>query len=222
MHLERAACVLLATVLTVPGAAQVSTRSERANSAAPSGMVKATVDVNSLLARVEQTASAASLEIAQLRIEKWKGDKGFKQQSQENADRLLRNLTAALPTILSAVRTAPNDFAANFKLYRNLGALYDVMASLAESAGAFGPKEDFEALANQASSLEAARRALGDRLENLAVQKDLEIARLRSQLRVQSGAAAPKRIVVDDTASRKPAPKKPTPAKKPAAVPPKT
>jgi hypothetical protein len=185
-------------------------------------MVKATVDVNSLLARVEQTASAASLEIAQLRIEKWKGDKGFKQQSQENADRLLRNLTAALPTILSAVRTAPNDFAANFKLYRNLGALYDVMASLAESAGAFGPKEDFEALANQASSLEAARRALGDRLENLAVQKDLEIARLRSQLRLPtSGAAVPKRIVVDDTATKKPALKKPRPAKKPATVPPK-
>jgi hypothetical protein len=96
------------------------------------------------------------------------------------------------------------------------------MASLAESAGAFGPKEDFEALANQASSLEAARRALGDRLENLAVQKDLEIARLRSQLRLPtSGAAVPKRIVVDDTATKKPALKKPRPAKKPATVPPK-
>ena len=45
----------------------------------------------------------------------------------------------------------------------------------------------------------AARRALGDRLENLAAQKDAEIARLRSQLRLPpSGAMAPKRIVVDD------------------------
>jgi len=216
MHLERACCLLLALALTVPGTAQVTSRAEPANSA-PAGMARPVVDVNSLLARIEQTASAASLEIAQLRIEKWKGDKSFKQQSQENADLLLRNLTAALPTIVSAVRRSPNDFTASFKLYRNLGALYDVMASLAESAGAYGPKNDFEALANQASSLDAARRVMGDRLENLAAQKDAEIARLRSQLRLPpSGATAPKRIVVDDTA-----PKRSTKKKKPATTTPK-
>jgi hypothetical protein len=223
MHFERAAGLLLAMVLTVSGTAQDVYRTEPANSGSPAGMARPVVDVNSLLARIEQTASAASMEIAQLRIEKWKGDKSFKQQSQENADLLLRNLTAALPAIVSAVRRAPNDFAASFKLYRNLGALYDVMASLAESAGAYGPKDDFEALAKQAESLDAARRAFGDRLEELAAQKDAEIARLRSQLRLPpSGAAAPKRIVVDDTASKKPASKKPTPAKKPAPAPTQT
>lgn len=216
MYSASACCLLLATALTVTSAAQVTSRAEPANASASAGMARAVVDINSLLAHIERTAQTASLEIAQLRIEKWKGDRGFKRQSQENAELLLRNLTAALPSIVSDVRRAPADFTASFKLYRNLGALYDVMASLAESAGAYGPKDEYEILANEASRIDAARRTMGDRLENLAAQKDAEIARLRNQLQGRSRTGAPKRIVVDDTA-----PKKSTKKKKPAATTPK-
>src|SRR5437899_10752157 len=91
------------------------------------------VDVQNILAKIDQTAQAAALDIAKLRIEKWKTDSKDKQQAQSNADSLQRNMTAALPTLTAGVRSAPQDFAANFKLYRNLNALYDVLKSLTES-----------------------------------------------------------------------------------------
>src|SRR5437879_4121121 len=96
------------------------------------------VDLQNTLAKVDQSAQAAAMDIARLRIEKWKADSSEKRQAQSNAESLQRNMTAALPTLTSAVRTAPQDMAANFKLYRNLSALNDVLKSLTESAGAFG------------------------------------------------------------------------------------
>jgi len=41
-----------------------------------------------------------------------------------------------------------------------VGALYDVLANLAESAGAFGSKDEYQSLTNDASSVEKARRDL--------------------------------------------------------------
>jgi hypothetical protein len=174
------------------------------------------VDLQNTLAKVDQTAQAAALDLARLRIEKWKADGREKQQAQSNAESLQRNLTAALPTLTAAVRNSPQDFGANFKLYRNLSALNDVLKTLTESAGAFGPKQDFESLAQYAEAFDDYRRTLGDYLENLAVAKEAELNRLRAQARgAQSNVApAPKKVIVDDD---QPAPKKKAPRKKPPA-----
>ena len=125
-----------------------------------------------------------------------------------------------MPTLVSQVQASPSDFAANFKLYRTLGVLYDVMSSLAESAGAFGSKNEFEPLASDLNRIDQARRAVGDRLEVLARAKDAEIARLQDQVKAARAAvpAVPKKIIVDedDGAQRKPAKK--TTRKKPPAT----
>jgi len=121
-----------------------------------------------------------------------------------------------MPTIVARVQASPNDFAANFKLYRNLDVLYDVLASLAESTGAFGSRNEFEPLAADLNQIDQARRALGDRLEALASAKDAEIARLQGQAKpVRAAASAkPKKVIVDDE-DKKPAKKT---AKKPTAA----
>src|SRR5208283_1400409 len=98
------------------------------------------------LDKLQAAASQADIDIGHMRIEKWKADGESKRQAQSNADSVQRNLTSALPGLIEAVRSAPQDLNAEFKLYRILNALYDVMGSLAESAGAFGPKGDYEAL----------------------------------------------------------------------------
>ena len=105
----------------------------------------------------------------------------------------------------TAVRTAPQDLAAKFKLYRNLNALYDVFKTLAESAGAFGSKQELESLAPYAESFDQHRRSLADYMENLAASKDAELNRLRTQARTQPAPAAPKKVIIDDD---QPAPKK--------------
>ena len=156
------------------------------------------------LDRLQAAALQATTDISHMRIEKWKVDGESKRQAQSNADSVQRNLTSALPGLIEGVRSAPQDLSAEFKLYRNLNALYDVMGTLAESAGAFGPKSDYEALAEQFQVIASVRRDLGDALERLTAATQTELTQLRGQVRAQQQVAAtptapPKKVVVDDT-----------------------
>lgn len=181
------------------------------------------------LDRLQASADATSQAISRIRVERWKADNSSKQQAQANAESIQRNLTAALPGMIEGVRGAPQDLAMEFKLYRNVNALYDVMSSLTESTGAFGPKSDYEALAKQLDVFDSVRRNLADRVEELASSTQSELGQLKIQLRAAQQAAAaaaaavpPKKIVIDDNAPEKKTPnatKKKPPAKKPAPVP---
>ena len=170
------------------------------------------------LDRLQAAASQATLDLGHLRIDKWKADGDSKRQAQANADSVQRNLTSALPGLIDAVRAAPQDLNAEFKLYRNLNALYDVFASLTEATGAFGPKGDYEALAQQLETFDSVRRNLGDALEQLTSSTQSEVVQLRTQVRAYQQAAAaapPKKVIVDDT---QPAKKTVHKKKKPAAA----
>ena len=154
------------------------------------------------LDRLQAMSSATNGAISQMRIEKWKADGNSKRQAESNAESIQRNLTSALPGMISDVRSSPQNLASEFKLYRNLNALYDVMSSLTESAGAFGPKGDYEALAQQLDSLDGIRRSLGDALEQLSASTQSQLDQLRAQVRTlqaQAQAAPVKKVIVDDT-----------------------
>ena len=160
--------------------------------------------VFSQLDQLQAVSSAMNGAISQLKIDKWKADGNSKRQAESNAESIRRNLTSALPGMISNVRSAPQDLGAEFKLYRNLNALYDVVSSLTESAGAFGPKSDYEALAQQLDSLDSIRRNLGDSLEGLTASTQSQLDQLRTQvktLQAQANAAPPKKVVVDDNES---------------------
>lgn len=189
---------------------------------APQGPAAGSVSMTSILPqldRLQSAASQANADLAYMRIEKWKADPNSKQQAQSNADSIQRNLTQALPALIGAVRNAPQDVNAEFKLYRNVNVLYDVFASLTESAGAFGPRSDFDALARQLAVIDSVRRNLADSLENLTSATQSEIIQLRTQVQTlqQKAAAAPppapKKVIVDDT---EPTKKTTTHKKKPA------
>lgn len=183
--------------------------------------------LNVLLAQVEQASQASQLDLAKLRVEKWKTDGSTKQQTQANVDSLSRNMQNALPEIIGQLRASPEDLTATFKLYRNLDALYDVFGSVVESAGAFGSKDEFQTLENDLSALERSRRSLSERMETLSVSKEAELNRLRTEVKnVQTAAnpAPPKKVIVDDTqpakkpaktVKKKPAPPAPTPTTAP-------
>src|SRR5216110_3135880 len=113
-------------------------------------------EANSLVGQISQASSDAQRDVTQLRIDKWKIDGDAKRRAESRAESISRNLTAALPGMLDAVRVAPNSLAANFKLYRNLSALNDPMAALADDA-ANGPKEDRNALALDLEKFDRAR-----------------------------------------------------------------
>jgi uncharacterized small protein (DUF1192 family) len=212
----RSSLLSLALILAVHAvsAAQPST--------APVSVASVT-ELNQALAQLNQAAARTINDISVLRIEKWKTDASTKKQSEDNADALLRNLRGALPGLINEIQTAPENLAATFKLYRNVSALCDVMNNVAENAGAFGPKDDYQALANDFRALDQARRALADRMDKLSAAKDLELSQLRTQVRTLQAAApppTPKKVIVDDE-PKKPVKKKASPPKT-ATTPPKT
>ena len=179
-------------------------------------------ELNGLLAGLEQASQTTQTDLGRLRVEKWKMESGYKKETLGNVDSVKRNLQSALPEIMTQLRNSPEDLGASFKLYRNLDALYDVLGSVAESAGAFGSKDEFQSLSNDLNSFERSRRAFADRMENLSNAKEAELAQLRTQVKTLQAAAtppsAPKKIIVDDNAPPKPAPKKKKPVPKPPSA----
>ena len=94
--------------------------------------------------------------------------------------------------------------------------LFDSFSALAESAGAFGPQEQYASLAADLTQLDQVRRQFAERVDLLAGASDAELTRLRAATVAKPAPAKPpSKIVVDDS--------KPTPKKKPkkkAPVPP--
>jgi hypothetical protein len=206
----------------IPPGAQYLAQTSMASAAAPQGAAvsyASVSQVNGLLSQLETTSKATLDDLSKLRIEKWKTDGSTKKQTFGNVDSIRRNLQNALPAIIAELRNSPEDLSATFKLYRNLDALYDVMGSVAESAGAFGSRDDFQSVSNDLSSFEGTRRQLAERLANLAASKEQEILRLRTDLKTAQAATPPKKTVVDDDEPPKKPVKKKAATKKPATTP---
>jgi hypothetical protein len=182
--------------------------------------------LNGLLAQLETAEKTTQADLAKLRIERWKTDSSTKKQMLGDVESVQRNLQNALPEMIAQLRNSPEDMPATFKLYRNLDALYDVLGGVVESTGAFGPKDDFQALSNDLSNFEGTRKQLADRVNNLATSKEQEIVRLHADLKTAQAAipvAPPKKTVVDDNEPvKKPVVKKRPVAKKPTTTPPAT
>ncbi len=176
------------------------------------------------LVMVQAMAQKSDTDVARLRIDKWKTDAESKRQSAANAVSIRRNLTNAIPDLLARIQSEPGSLIANFRMYRNLNALYDSFSSLAESAGAFGPPEQYAPLAADITQLDQLRRDFAQRVDLMAGTYDVELTRLRAA--VAAKPASPKtatKIVQDDHPAPKKKPKpsvaKPTPAPaKPAAA----
>jgi hypothetical protein len=168
-----------------------------------------------LLSQLEEASQTAQVDLAKMRVERWKTDSGSKRQAQGNVESIQHNLQSALPEIIAELKASPENLTSTFKLYRNLDALYDVFESVAELAGAFGSKDEFQSLENDVSAFEKARRSVAERMEALAGAKEAEVTRLRAALQnaqANTTAQPPKRIVVDDAEpAKKPAKKKPVP-----------
>lgn len=201
--MKQIALLVVSALLTLGAVAQTGGNPPAGTSSA--GPID--VQLANTLIQLQQAAQDANIALGRLRVDKWKTDGGQKQQAQSNVEALQRNLSAALPELIQNERSNPQNLAVNFKLYRNLSAVYDVLASVTESAGAFGPKDQYEALARPVSTMDTVRRSLADRMESLAASKEAELSRLKAQPQPAAASAANppvKKIVVDDNA---PAPK---------------
>jgi chromosome segregation ATPase len=177
--------------------------------------------LNGLLSQLEATSQTTQVDLAKLRIEKWKMSGSDKKQALQYVESVQRNLQGALPEIIGQLRNAPEDVSASFKLYRNLDALYDVLNTILEGAQSVAPKDESQALATDLNGFEESRKQLAERIENLSASKEQELNRLHTEVRTlqaQVEAAPPKKVVVDDSEpAKKPSTPKKRTTKKPAA-----
>lgn len=225
MKLSGMAAVVCCLIIFVPFInAQAPSQLAQAGGQAPVSYTSI-AELNQLLSGLQQASQSTQEDLSHLRIEKWKTDSGTKRQTEADTESILRNLQNALPSMIADLKNSPENLALTFKVYRNLDALYDVLSSAVESAGAFGSKDEFRALSQDLSSLDQSRHAFADRLEKLANAKENEIGQLRVALQQARAAEPPKKVVVDDTEpeSKKPVHKKVVkkPVKKPATTEPK-
>ena len=189
--------------------------------------------LNAILLQIQQATSSASVNIGKLRIERWKTDSEQKQQLQQIAESLQKNIANAIPGMINDVQTSRGGVLSSFKLYHNLNVVYENLSYLADVAGGLGKKDEFEPLAADAASLESARK-------NLSLYIEQAAGRLESANHLASSGTIPipagqgqralapgKKVVVidEDTPPAKPAKpavkstkKKTSPAKAPTTT----
>ena len=168
--------------------------------------------LNTVLADLQRVALATSGDIGKIRIEKWKTDSSQKQQMHQVADSLQRNITNAIPGLISDVQNSQGSVSKTFKLYHNINVVYEFLNSLAEATGAFGKKEEYEPLATDAASLDNIRQNLSTYIEQTATSLETRPKPGTSPTQSAQTSKGPKKIVIDDAApSKKKTTRKKTP-----------
>src|SRR5215471_3102852 len=81
------------------------------------------LDLNAILADLHRVALSTNADLGKLHIEKWKTDNTEKQQMQQVAESLQRNITQAVPGLISEVQATPGSVSKAFKLYHNLNVV---------------------------------------------------------------------------------------------------
>jgi hypothetical protein len=155
-------------------------------------------DLNTILLQVQKATSSANVNLGKLRIEKWKTDSQEKQQMQQVADSLQKNIANAVPGLISDVQTSRGGVLASFKLYHNLNVVYEFLSSMAEAAGAYGKKEEYQPLEGDATALDTVRQNLSTYIEQAS-----------GKMEAENRAAAPKVHKEKDFYSSLPAPADP-------------
>ncbi len=211
------ALILLAGVLSAgaqPAAAALLGPQEQLQDR-PEQRQETQADLNAVLEQVQRLAVSMNGDIGRLRIEKWKTDSDQKAQLQKVADSLQRNITYAIPGLVSDVQTSHGSVSSTFKLYHNLNIVYEFLSSLADAAGSLGKREEYEPLEADAAALDSARSRLSQYIEAAAASYE---AMARNAQAAPQEPPPPPRVIVEDQATKtKPAKKKP--ASKPASHP---
>jgi len=178
-------------------------------------------DLNTILLQVQKATSSANANLGKLRIEKWKTDSQQKQQMQQVADSLQKNIANAVPGLISYVQTSRGGVLASFKLYHNLNVVYEFLSSMAEAAGAYCKKEEYQPLEGDATALDTVRQNLSTYIEQAAGKMEAANRAANSvQARQTPATVVPGRKVVVIDENDTPARKRPKSTKKKASPPP--
>ena len=189
------------------GLAQAGGTNRPSPAGTPTPLPAASQNLDAILIEVQQTTQSANVNINRLRIDRWKADSAEKAQLQQVADSLHKNITLAVPDLISEVRSSHGSVSSTFKLYHNINVVFEYLNQLTDAVGNLGKKEEFDPLNGDVAALDKARQHLSAYIEQAA-------ASLENKVRTAAAVATPaptpqptpKKIIVDDdTPHKKPA-----------------
>jgi hypothetical protein len=172
-------------------------------------------NLNMIIAQVQKAALATNGDLGKLRIEKWKTDSDQKDQLQKMSDSIQRNLTNAVPGLISDVQSSRGNVSAACKLYHNISSVYEYLTSLTDAAGVLGKKEEYEPLADDAAALDSARENLSTYIQQQATTYESRVRKpppggttpagpgtttvtTKDGIRTVTGPNGVKHIIIDD------------------------
>ncbi len=199
-------------------------------------------DLNTALIDLERVSQATQNDIANLQVEKWKSgwksgflkDGAHKDQAQQAARSLQRNLSGALPGLIRDVQTSRGSISATFKLYDDVSLVCEAVDSLINASEAAGKKSDAAPLVDDYSALTRVRRSLSAYIQQASATWETKGKMPYAAVSTPTTQSAPqqtsspssatvitdqgvKKIIVDDTVpEKKPAP--PAAKKKPVTL----
>lgn len=205
-------------------------------------------DLNTALIDLERVSQATQVDIASMHVEKWKAgwksgflkDESHKEQAQQAAGSLQRNLRNALPELIHDVQNSRGSMSTTFKLYDDVSLVCEAVDSLINASEAAGKKDEAVQLADDYSALTRVRRSLSAYIQQAsaswenhgkapyaAVSAPVQQPRMTSSSAPRSAPPSSstqivndqgvKKIIVDDTIpEKKPAPA--APKKKPVTL----
>ncbi len=111
-----------------------------------------------------------------------------------------RNLQQAVPGLLQAAQSQPQNLAAAFRLYRDLEAVEQVARQVAATGLQHGHKPDSTVLYQSARQLEAQISRLADYIQATATRQQLWLQQQARQAQARAAAArrAPRRLIINN------------------------
>jgi hypothetical protein len=133
-------------------------------------------DLNTTLINLDRVSQAMQDDIARLGVEKWRSGwkTGFikgsshKEQAQQAAGSLQRNLANAMPGLIHDVQSSRGGIAATFRLYDDVSLVCETLDSLITASEAAGKKNDASPLVEDYSALTRIRRSLSNYIQQSA------------------------------------------------------
>jgi hypothetical protein len=125
-------------------------------------------DLNTALISLDRISQATQSDIANLQVEKWKSgwkagflkDGSHKEQAQQSATSLQRNLKYALPELIHNVQNSRGSMSTTFKLYDDVSLVCEALDSLINATEAAGKKNEAASLVDDYSAMTRVRRSL--------------------------------------------------------------
>jgi hypothetical protein len=111
---------------------------------------------------------------------------------------LQKNIANAVPGLVSDVQTSRGGVLASFKLYHNLNVVYEFLSSMAEAAGAYGKKEEYQPLEGDATALDTVRQNLSTYIEQAAGKMEAANRAAASVQAKQTVVPGRKVVVIDE------------------------